>query len=527
MNSLPTVKLTIRRSRHACLLAVTFSVAVGGLLLETCRGANSDGVLWTVARLNASRNDWPTLTGVDLRVEGRVAAQLKGQFRFQNCSLNFLMPPDLERRITASRTVEVTGRLRRDGNAIVFDVSQLKPLPTDLEQARSRELALRNGGPDDWYALAEWARERGEFYNDRELQELGQVYLVRGVGLERSKLNGDDFDGYFKLAEKSRTLGLPAGLVDDLQHLAFRAWWTSAGSAANPDAEQLAALEQRLKKVWPDCVRPGSPFPSELQQSYATEPTDAYRQAEPDVRQVFRRMLAASVQLRRLELEAADNGSNGAEIAERLVTRVPEFRSQADRYRQAALTYRLGQAATLSKADVQTLANELRTHQRGKDASEALLRWLVAKEQRLRPQTAPEFVELADEYLVLLKDDSRAVALLLEAHRREPESEDVRQRFGQLGYVFNGVSWTRPKELPRPSADPNRPTTPDPLTAGMTAEQVQRMLGQPTVRSRVGSARGAEEFWAYGRVGEGSRLLIELRHTDPDTPLRVHRFYHR
>ncbi|OYW14500.1 MAG: hypothetical protein B7Z55_15725, partial [Planctomycetales bacterium 12-60-4] len=142
-------------------------------------------------------------------------------------------------------------------------------------------------------------------------------------------------------------------------------------------------------------------------------------------------------------------------------------------------------------------------------------------------QTAPEFVELADDYLTLLQDEPRGVAYLVEAHRREPESTVVQNRFEQLGYTYDGVSWKKSSPMAQPTAASLNPAAPGQLAAGMSIVELTKMLGEPTSRTRIATAAGSDEFWVYGRAGEGSRLVIELRRSQPEDPYKVARFYNR
>ncbi|MBI1346149.1 hypothetical protein GC163_07650 [bacterium] len=483
--------------------------------------------LWSIERLNQSKAEWSTLTSVTLRIEGRVASQIKGQLRFQKCDLTFRLTPEQERRASQSKNLEVTGQLRLNGSQPYFEVATVSPQPGDLEQFHSREAALKNPKPQDWYELADWGIQRAQFYADDSLQEKAQACRARGIALELTRLARDDYAGRFALVDKAASFALPEILIDDLRHEAYRLWWIQATPVSNPQPEVLQALMAQLKRDWPEALTPGSPFPTELQARYLQDPVGTYRAAEPGQRQVLRRMFAAEVQTKQLDLQLAANGQNGREIAEQLEALVPERKALAERYRMAALTYRLGEIATASRAEVVDLATRFRERKLPDQASEAMLRWLTAKERRLRPETAPEFLELADDYLALLQDETRAVSLLSEAHKKEPESTEVLRRFEQLGYSYDGIQWKKSKRPVMPSADPTDDGMPHQLQKGMTLSQLQQMLGQPTTRQRIVTAAGVEQFWIFGRPGEGSRLVIELHRSEPGAPYRVRDFYNR
>ncbi|MDX1968369.1 MAG: hypothetical protein SFV23_14430 [Planctomycetaceae bacterium] len=483
--------------------------------------------VWSIAKLNASKGDWSRLSDTSLRVEGRIASHLRGQLRFQQCNLSFRLTPELERKMGQAKNLEVVGTVKREGNSWIFEVSDVRTQPTDIEQFRSRESALKNPQPDDWYHLADWARERGEFYKDEDLTDAALLCVTRGISTELTRLKPDDYAGRFAVADKAQELSVPAKLVDEIRHEAYRAWWIPASSTAKPNPELLAALEKRLRSDWPDALTPGSPFPTDLSREYADHPSETYRKTEPTQRQILRRIFGSEVQLRQLQLQAAPDGKNGREIAELIERQIPERKGAAELYRDAELMYRLSQVATSSKGDALELARQLRERQRPKEASEALLRWLVAKEQRLRPQTAPEFVELADDYLTLLQDEVRCVSLLVEAHRREPQSPEALSRFEQLGYSFDGVSWKKISNTPTTSPAPQTLGAPAQLVAGMLMVDLTKLLGEPTSRTRIATAAAHEEFWIYGRAGEGSRLVVELRRGTATEPYRVAKFYSR
>lgn len=483
--------------------------------------------LWSVERLNQSKAEWPNLTASGLRIEGRVASQIKGQLRFQKCDLSFRLTPELERRLTQSKNLEVTGQMRRDGNQVYFEVTAVTPQPGDIEQFRSREAGFKNPQPKDWYDLADWAAERARFYADDELLAAAMSSRARGVAAELARLTGDDFQGRFDLAEQAQQFGLPERVVDEMRHEGYRVWWIQATPASNPQPDMLKTMENRLRRDWPEAFVPGNPFPTELQAKYTQDPLGTYHATELEQRQILRRMFAAEVQLKRLDLQLSADGKNGREIAEQVEALVPERKVIAERYRDLALMYRLGEITTASRSEALDLAERFRQRQRPQQASEVLLRWLTEKERRLRPETAPEFIELADDYLALLKDETRAVSLLTEAHKREPESAEVLRRWQQLGYAFDGVQWKKSRQPTTDVPLPADTTLPRQLEKGMSQAQLQQMLGEPTSRQRVASGAGISQFWIYGRVGEGSRLVIELQRTDKDAPYRVWQFYSR
>jgi hypothetical protein len=482
---------------------------------------------WSIERFNASQDQWPQLLSGTLRVEGRLSSQIKGQLRFQKCDFTFRLPPDLERRIATSKNLEVAGVLRHEGNRYYFDITDLKPQPTDKEQFHAREVALRNPTPAELYELGEWAVKRGRFYDDAELIELGQTLEVRAVAVELSHLPKGDYTARFQLLDRAVAGKFPAAVVGEIRHEAFRDWLVHCLQNTPPDGEQLAALEARLKQQLPEALEPLSAWPTELTQAYGLDPLETYRQADANQRKLLHRLLGAEVQWQRIMLTAVKDGSNGGQVAARIDALIPERHAAAEQFRERELLYRMRGIDAAPRAEALALAAAFRDRQRPQQAAEALLKWLVAKERKQRPEEAPEFIALADDYLTLLGDESRAVALLSEAHRREPQSADVLERFAKLGYEFDGIRWKKPSN-PEPADTPPSPTgPPTQLVAGMSPAQLDQLLGKPSSVTVIRAAAATDEIRVYGRAGEGSRLVVHLHRGPGDPHPLVTRFYSR
>jgi len=488
--------------------------------------------VWSIEKLNASQTNWSKLVDTPFRVEGRVSSQIKGQIRFQKCDLSFRLDPDQDRKLNGAKNLEVMGRLQRDGGRFTFEVTDFKTLPTDREQFQSREAALRNPTPSELYELGGWAVQRGTFYDDKELVELGKGSEQRGLNLELRDLPQDDVEGRFRLAEKAVQLQLPRSFVDEIRHEASRDWLAKAMKSMPPDEAVLGALEGRVKSLFPDALTPLKAWPTDLTRDYSIDPQGTYRQADSNQRQVLNRLLGADVQWQRILRSAAEDGSNGAEIADRIDKQVPERHAVAEQFRERALRFRLKGIETAPRAAALDLAAAFRSRQQADLAQESLKKWLIAKERRQRPQEAPQFVELADDYLALLRDEAKAVALLTEAHRLEPQSADVLQRFATLGYEYDGVRWKKANQ-PNTVPMPNSPVVPGNdarqlLEIGMTAADLERILGsRPASTTVMRTAAGIDEVRVYGRIGEGSRIVVQLRRGSHEETAVVTRFYSR
>lgn len=481
---------------------------------------------WSIQQFQAAKAEWEKLVDTPMQVEGRLSSVLKNQLRLQKCDLSFTMTEELARLAANAKNLELTGRLRKDGNRLTFEVSNLKSMPTDIEQFQTKELAIKQNQPEEWYALGEWARERGEFYDDAALKESSQLCLTRGVGYEARALAPDDREGRLKLADKAAHLKLPVTVIQSLRHDAFRRWWQQAVLNHPQESEELAALEKRMSTVWPEALRPLANWPGELADTYTKDPLTTFAEADPLEQRQLQRVFGVHVQLRRITRDAADDGRNGSEIADRLAKAIPEQPQLAERYRDKELAYRLNHIATASRQEAVSLSEQFRQRERPDVALDTLRKWLAAREKERTTQAdAPTLIALADDYRQWLKDDAKAASLLIAAHRLEPLSEDVQTRLTDLGYELQGGRWNR--------ATPSKPDEPlpppgfdAPIAVGMTAEELTRQIGQPSKRTVIATIGGIDEWWTFGS-GSGSHLLIQLQRRRNDSQAKVVRFENR
>uniref|UniRef100_A0A7C4LKM0 Uncharacterized protein n=1 Tax=Schlesneria paludicola TaxID=360056 RepID=A0A7C4LKM0_9PLAN len=488
---------------------------------EAARAAEK---VWTTQQLVNARPEWDRLLNTRLRVEGRLASHSRRQLRLTKCDLTFRLTEEQESQVGAARNLELSGKLMRDRETgrIFFEVATLKPLPTDRGQLLDREARLKNPKAKDWYDLAQWADERGRFYEDAELLATARTYYSRGLILEWRDVPRDDFPGKFRLLSQAREWQLPAELEDELRHEVFRAWWQRAAAADNPH-EEWSALLARLAADWPAAFLPLPEWPADLVEAYDQDPLGTYRKADEQQRHMLQRIFTGQVQIKEIVAVAAKEGHDSLEIARQIESLVPERRALAEQYRDREYQRRLKNVETLSKAELLELAQLFRERNNPDIARQALRQWLAARVQRLGNRGgAPERLALADDYWSLLGDEAATVALLEAARQFEPESEDVQKRFRELGYRWNGNRWTKAPTAESGSAAP----APTQLVTGLTAEEVQHIQGRPTRKAILVSAQGTEEYWIYGD-GDGSRLVVHLQRRVRQNELRVVRIFQR
>jgi hypothetical protein len=478
---------------------------------------------WTVPYLQSIKPEWDKLTNGVISVEGRFSSYSKLQLRLARCDVTFHLSEEQARQISGTKVLALTGTFRkeRDANRYLVDVASLRVLTAEIETFQVKERALRNPTPDDWYELARWARERGDFYEDAALQLAGRTCQVRGVALEAKKLPKEDYEGRLKLAEKIRDWKLPATVPDELHHEALREW---LHQATTPSAarQTLEALLQRLPSIWPEALQPLPNWPTELAKAYALDPVATYVAGDPLERRQLRRVFGAQVQQQQILRELPDEATQGLAIADRLAKAIPEQPALAERYRERELTQRYESIGKGSRAEALALAELFRQRKQANLARDTLRRWLTARTRPPLPNDAPALIALADDARQWLQDEPLTVELLTAAHRIEPGSEAIATRFNELGYEWRTGRWFKKGPTTAPPPKVPQPAN-QPISVGMTAADLLDQVGRPTTRSALVTSAGQEEWWSYGSSGS-SRLIVHLRSVRNGPGLRVVRF---
>lgn len=480
--------------------------------------------VWSVEYLNSRKAEWEQLAGPTIHVEGRVTQHGRGQLRLAKCDLAFHVSDSLLRTLRDKRTVELSGRFKSQNNKLIFEVTQLQVIPTDVEQYESRTAKLRNPRPDEWYQLGDWAAGRSRFYNDEELAKKALAAYSHGVKVEWRALAPDDGEARIRLAQKAAEYKLPDDQRTELLHEGYRLLWLAALKTKQPDPATWTELADRLAKDLPGSTQALARYPTELKQRYEREALTVYRESSVEVRQQLHRLLYAAVVLKPIVDAVAADGRNGDVIADQIEKSIPEEQALADKYRDAKRAWRLARVATVTRQEVEQLANDYRSRQQPDVARQALLTWLQARESRSREDGSVGLLQHADDYLALVRDETKAVELLNEAHKLDPTFADVTLRLESLGYKLEGGTWKRGSAAkPAIPATPTETTTTDGIAVGMTATALRNLMGRPESLGRSITSTGLCEIWSYGTPGT-SRLIVRLERTGRTGEVKVIEF---
>ncbi len=471
------------------LLAILF---VAALLPEVCPAAEPT----SIEEFNRQSKNWERLKGPTLELEGRCAILTESRMLLTNCELTFVFADSAIIPSTKPKNVDVTGRLDTRQGKLVFVVTRLTSTPSDLETLRARRAEITTNVPRDWYKLADWAVERGEFYDDDALRDQAQDLYRNGILAESRTLPVTAVEPLITLAEKSREFGLPRSLSEELIHQAVQRQLEAARRDSPPS--YAPALTRILESM------PGSNRPlvlddqtRDLQRRYLADPQSVYDAAEPAERLKLHRLLYLDAAQEHIESAAAADGSNGFAIASALEESLPELSARADEFREREIAYQIDTVKTLSREQLLQLVQRLEERDRAARGDEMKRRWLAAQEPRYRQRGTFGRFELADEFLTLTGDRDRAVELLIELHGEREAQQLAADRLVAMGYRFGTDGKWRPAD-DRGESEFANAIARGVIRAGMTEDQIRAALGGvPEKVVRFASRSGVTELWVY------------------------------
>ena len=462
---------------------------------------------------------WNSLVGKSMTLEGRYSSIGKNIIRFRNCDLTFRSAKPLPRISGSGKTVEVFGRLLKENSRIVFAVDRLRELSSDTEKLRKKRFSLLGSAkPDDWYELGSWAENRGRFYKDQQLLDASKQAYRKGLDIEKRAIKADDEKAWYALIDKASKFKLPATLRKELTHTTYYNLWRSRRDDKSADLKSFA---EKIARDLSDATIPIQPPDPKLRVRYQKDGLALYNAANEKTQNKLHRILYSDVYKNFIVRQLTGDYSNGFAIAAEIDKQVPEFHALAEQYRDQQLKTELTAVATYSRRQITDLAERLRNRDLKKEADKSLSDWLKNKERQLAKNDSSGRIQLAEDYLAILEDQTSAGRLLLEADQLTPKSEEITNRLEKLGYGLNDGKWLPPKALKAQGEDSiSKAMREGRVEIGMTRAQVRKTLGSPTTISRIATAGRISEIWAFGQKSS-SKLVVHFSSKNPTDKSKV------
>ena len=378
---------------------------------------------------------------------------------------------------------------------------------------------LTRATSSEWRELGEWIDRISRFYADEELTKKANLAFAKSVEVEYESLKPTDAEGRFSLAQKIIDWKLPERRQRELIHEGLRIQWQvlQKTEPANPAAwgKFASILTEKLTGT----TEPLAKIPANLQEVYEQDPVATYRKANDDLRTQLHRLFFVAVTRKRLLYGAKSDGRNGDAIADEIEQQIPEELVQAQQQRELQLTYRVAHVATAPRSEVENLSAALRDRGKLEQAQHVLIEWIKSHELRLKGDGVVGLMQLADEYLGLLGNESVAVEYLRDAYRLDPTYDEVKTKLTSLGYQWQNSRWQKATPGKPLNVVPS-PQSPTGIQFGMTATDLRTMMGGPHSLTRAITSRGITEVWSYGPIG-GSRLVVRLEQKGRDADPKV------
>ena len=499
------------------------------LVLLICLGQSSlaadEAFVWSVQKLNESK-PWDRFIGSPkpIRVEGRMFASSGSQFRLLKCEAVFTIEKQKLQSVTAKSYVEVKGQFKKDGAKVVFAVDELRNIPSFADQFDLKASRLQRPKPEDWVELGDWIAERAQFYDDAELSKKANDAYSKSIEAEYQLLKRNDVilkrinaEGRFDLAKKMEAYKLPDHRRMEFVHEGYRIQWRALQKSTPPDPSAWRQFAETLSEQLPGAKEPIKTLAAEVKDAYNQDPDSAYQKANDDVRPLLHRLFFVAVMKKVLLFDESSDGRDGDAIADEMDKAIPEEHALAETYRLKRLEFSLKNIATATRSEAEGLAGAFQSRQLNDSARQALIQWIKAHESRLKGDGVVGLMQLADEYLTLLNDQSAAFECLSEASRIDPTYEGVKTKLAALGYQWQGGRWVKSHTAKRDVVDPQSPAG---ISIGMSASSLRSLLGQPRSLARAFTSQRITEVWSFGPAGS-TPLVVRLEQNVSDKDLRV------
>lgn len=474
------------------------------LLLLVLSGARSADAAQSIEEFNRLKNKWDQLVGATFELEGRYSLFTPKEIRFRRCEMRFILDQKFPRPRGTSN-IGVSGRITKVDGKLVFRVTDLKPMPDDMSALAVRRAGINSARADSWYSVADWARQRGTFYDDKELLDAARDLYRQGLLTERRELEQVDSDDLIRLADRASELKLSPGFIRELHYEAGVIEFDRLGKRKDADYEPL---RQQITRQLPAAKTPVENIDPKLTEAWTSEPVETYRKASPEQRDILDRLLYRQVTRQMIERDAEPDNSNALAIATRLEKELPELKELAESYREKGHAYQISRADRLSRREMLTLADQFRKNEDPERATKVIESWLEAREPVRRREGPLALIAHAEDYIDLLSDKEKAAELYQAALALNPDLRSASDWLRRNGWTRVGDDWLRPGEMPAETVDPlDQAVREGRVQVGMTEEQARAALGgKPEGRVRLVTLGRVEEIWLYPNLGVAVRL---------------------
>ncbi len=497
--------------------------ACGGLLVSAplraavAAQAQGETTQWSVPDFVAAQTEWPQLRGKVITLEGRYAFFGRDSAGMAKCDLAIKLAEGVDRPRGSSRAIELTGTLTQDAGVWTLQVTRVRQMTADLEKVTLQRRVLPRESAVPWFELGRWARERAMFYEDSALESVALDVMQEAIDIAKSTLTPEADQPLIELGQQVNNLGVARFSGDELIFEGVLRGWNRWQSGMPRDPQRLVEVANLMQRVLPGARIPLAQVPESLLVAFRENPLVAYQSATSGDRRLLERLLFVLAQEAQFRQALKADGSNGRELAAQVLAALPERTDLVRELQDRHLQFRIDSVGTATRVEAQQLADDLEAAGRQPAARQAIQAWLAARRGRSFREGLHAVYQVADDYLQYLGDKSTAAEVLTEADERFPGIPETKERLQRLGYRQVAGKWERAAPS---SGDPAATATRSGnITAGMSQDEVYRVLGGPTALVRMMTAGDLVEVWEF----RDARLTVEFARSRRDNLLRVTR----
>ncbi|MCA9004341.1 MAG: hypothetical protein KDA70_03630, partial [Planctomycetaceae bacterium] len=225
----------------------------------------------------SQREKWDKLIGVSQTLEGRISTFNSLSLRFRNCPIPFYYAGKIPKLDNSVQNVEVTGQLARENGRLLFKITSLNKMPSDMESFVTEESKIDLTNPREWYSLGDWATNRADFYNDDELKKVAQEAYRKGVKAEYNQLVVKQPETLLKLASRVQEYKLDPQFSRELQHEALVLEWEQLQKQPKADVKPLLS---QILKFFPTAKTPQNKDNPQEREQYLKSQNEIFQQSD-------------------------------------------------------------------------------------------------------------------------------------------------------------------------------------------------------------------------------------------------------
>ncbi|MEZ6068855.1 MAG: hypothetical protein R3C10_01015 [Pirellulales bacterium] len=454
--------------------------------------------------------------GRTVSLVGRFDSLANGHMRLVNADMDVVLAAGARRPPGGVVHLRMTGRLRREGDGLRLDVTYLTTAPSEAETFATRRQETADDDVDALYALSRWARQRGDWYNDRQLQRLSAQAFREAFRAEENRIAVDgDAAALLAHADRGQQLGLEASEVNRLRHRAL--WMLMRDDRGQTDGLNGARLSRseaewqqvaaQIAELLPGADQPPAPPGPQPEAAYWNDPAGSYEAADGPMRRAMHRALWSEAMVRGYDASRNSDDHDAVALWEEARTMVPERVEWLNERELEALDARAARGGELSRNELEEIRASYASLGREDRADEVTRVWLKTQRDALAAGDADGRVRLAEAYRALSGDD-RSAGVVCRGVGNRRICRRARRGANELGYRKILGRWRHPDELTEAERAEWEREQQGRIEPGDRERDVVRRFRRPDRVARTVTSSGLVEKWIY----EGPpRLEIFLR----------------